>query len=287
MRALALSLLVTLVACGDGEGSGGAGGSPVSSSSGGSSSSGTAGMGEGASAGAGGEGGLGGGGSAGSAQGGAGGQGGLGGAGGSAPDYYGLISGTCGEVNLDDIASPAPEYLENTLDLSGEPALQPEMLSPGGQQIFADGNLGGSSLYSEIFAYEVLFRCEGAEYLKGEAEIVYQTEGKKTDLLVGIDGEKVGVSVVRAVSFPEGTAYPVSQALNVLEGKLSDILQSSMNVAPEDAWEKQILAVIAQTDEHAASLVAAYDMIDPAIKADTIVYVTVTNGDDYFIYYNN
>ena len=87
------------------------------------------------------------------------------------------------------------------------------------------------------------------------------------------------------MSYPEGAPYPVDQALGVLEGKLSDIIQSSSLVAPEDAWPKQILAVIAQTQDHADAITAAYDMVDAATKADTIVYITVTEGDDAFIYY--
>ena len=87
------------------------------------------------------------------------------------------------------------------------------------------------------------------------------------------------------MSYPEGAEYPVTQAYDVLEGKLADILQSSANVAPQDAWEKQILAVIAQTPVHADAIHQAYSMVDAATKADTIVVVTVTEGDDAFIYY--
>ena len=57
------------------------------------------------------------------------------------------------------------------------------------------------------------------------------------------------------------------------------------SVAPEDAWKKQILAVIAQTPEHAAAIADAYAMLDATTTADTIVLVTVTEGTDKFIYY--
>lgn len=160
-------------------------------------------------------------------------------------------------------------------------------LSPGGQAMFAAGNLNQSSLYSEIFAYEVLYRCDAAAFLKGEAQIVYDTNSKKTDLLVEIDGEKVGVSVVRAESFPKGSPYPVSQAYTVLEGKLADILLSSASVSAGDKWKKQILSILAQDQEHADAMLQAYAMIDPATKADTIVVLTVTEGNDDFIYYAN
>ena len=198
---------------------------------------------------------------------------------------YGALSGSCGEITLEDLTSPEPELLVNALDFSASPMFDESQLSAEGQAMIAKGNLGGSSLYSEIIAYEVLNRCDHAALVKTEAEIVYATQSKKTDILLAIDGEKVGVSVVRAMSFPEGAPYPVTQAFTVLHGKLADILLSSASVAPEDAWKKQILAVIAQTPEHAAAIADAYAMLDATTKADTIVLVTVTEGTDKFIYY--
>jgi hypothetical protein len=160
-------------------------------------------------------------------------------------------------------------------------------LSVGGKEVFDDGNLGGSSLYSEIFSYEVLYRCELATLLKTESEVVYTNiGGKKTDLLVEIDGYKVGVSVTRAFKYPAGTPLPVAEAKSLLEGKLDDILLSSANVAAGDAWTKQILHVLAYDDQHRDAVYQAYAQIAPATKADTIVIVTVTDGDDAFVYSN-
>jgi hypothetical protein len=281
--ALFLALFTLAAACGDkGQGTGGTGGSSSSSTGDAPTSTGTGGAG-GSSASSGGDA-TGGGGAGGAGTGGAGGAG----TGGGAPiDGYGALSGTCGDIDLDDILSPEPEIVASLLDFSARPAFDVSLLSSGGQTMHAEGNLGGSSLYSEIFAYEILYRCDAAALLKTEAKIIYAMQGKKTDLLVEIDGMKVGVSVVRAVSYPKGNPYPVSQAYTVLEGKLADILQSSANVDPQDAWKKQILAVVAQTPAHADAIQQAYTMIDPAIKADTIVLVTVTEGDDDFIYYNS
>ncbi len=206
-----------------------------------------------------------------------------GGAGGSGPvDGYGALS-MCPAIGLPDILSPDPALFADVLDFTGYPVFDVSLLSPGGQAMHAAGNLNSSSLDSEVFAYEVLYRCDGAEFLKGEGQIIYAIDGKKTDLLVGIAGQKVGVSVVRAESFPKGSPYPVDQAFTVLSGKLSDILQSTANVAPEDAWEKQILAVMAQTPDHALAIEQAYDMVDAATKSDTILLVTVTEGEDAFM----
>jgi hypothetical protein len=309
-RALGVaSWLVSVVAlglgaaCSDaGEGAGGLGGVPLGGAGGGAAGGAgggaAGGAGGGAAGGAGGEAGAGAGGDAGAggaggeagAGGAGGGAGGSGGAGGAPPEgSYGSLSGSCGVVGAAEVLSPAPLLVANVLDFSGRAPLNPlnpTQLSPGGLEVYADGNLGGSSLDSEAFAFETLHRCEGATLLKTEAEIVYSTMGKKTDLLVDIDGLRVGVSVVRAMSFPEGAPFPLAQAQSLLEGKLGDILLSSSNVAPVDAWEKQILSVLAQTPEHATAIADAWALVDPAVRADTIVYVTLTEGDDAFVYYN-
>jgi len=122
--------------------------------------------------------------------------------------------------------------------------------------------------------------------LKTENEIVYDTQGKITDFLAEIDGGKIGVSVTRAVAFPFANPYPLASAQELLSGKLADVLVSSANVSSGDRWTKQILAVLAYSPAHADVLFQAYQGLDSAISADTLVVVIVTNGADDFIYCN-
>lgn len=201
-----------------------------------------------------------------------------------AQDGLGELSGDCGLIDAMELSSPDPFVFTGAIDF-GVTGYDYDLLTPGGQQIYDEGNLNPGSLYSEIVAYEVLARCEMAALLKTEATIVYTNPmGKKTDLLVEMDGLKVGVSVVRAVGFPFDDPYTPAEAEVTVKKKLEDILVSSANVAPEDAWVKQILSVVAYGPMHVDSVLEAYASLDPAIKADTILVVTVTNGDDAFIY---
>ena len=176
----------------------------------------------------------------------------------------------------------------NHLDLGDNPYEDDELalLTAGGQEIWADGNAGGSSIYSEIFAYEVLHRCELALLLKTETEVEYTIpDSKITDLVVEIDGVKVGVSVTRAVGWPQDAPWTTAQAVTLLEKKLESILSSSAAVAPADAWTKQILHIIAYADQHAEAIETALATeIAAETAADTIVIVTVSDGDDAFLY---
>ncbi|MEQ8276257.1 MAG: hypothetical protein RMA76_24830 [Deltaproteobacteria bacterium] len=205
---------------------------------------------------------------------------------GTEPEGFGVISGACGELD-DELTAATSSKLDNAIDfmMDGYDDGDFGRLTDGGQEIIRDGNAGGSSLLSEVFAYEVLERCEGAALEWTETEVEYvDMMGKITDLVVTIDGERIGVSVTRAVKFPFDDPYPVADAQALLEDKLADILLSSANVKPAFAWSKQILSVIAYSPQHAESLETAYAAIDANTKSDTIVYVTVTNGDDAFLY---
>ena len=199
---------------------------------------------------------------------------------------FGTITGSCGVIDA-QLLSPDPSVIVNAIDFGADPWDNPAdlgLLSTGGQEMVADGNAGGSSLESEIFSLEVLTRCEGATLVKTETEVVYDVSGSITDILVEIDGMKVGVSVTRAVGFPRDAAYTEATASALLTRKLAGIQESTANVSAGDRWVKQILHVIAYADQHVAAMQAAYAALDPSVKADTILWVTRSDGDDEFIY---
>lgn len=203
------------------------------------------------------------------------------------PRGFGAISGPCGVLD-DMLLSGAPYFVANAIDFGTDPYDEADypLLTAGGQEIIDDGNAGGSSIYSEVFAYEVLHRCDGATLLKTETEIVYTNpQGKITDLLVQFDqGLKIGVSVTRAIAWPFEDPYTVPQAQELLEDKLQGVTDSSANVSDQDRWHKQILHVIAYGPGHADAMEQAFAQVDATLKTDTIVYVTVSDGDDAFLY---
>ncbi len=197
---------------------------------------------------------------------------------------FGQITGACGELDDTEWTSSNSFLFRNHIDL-GTTGFDETKLTTGGQKLWKDGNLGGSSVHSEIFAYEVLQRCELAKLLKSEAEIKYtNTGGKKTDILVEIDTRKIGVSVTRAFHFPPTTPYTVEEATTLLKKKLSDIPLSAANATPQDAWVRSILSVIAYDKQYADVVEQAYKQLDAPTKANVILIVTVTDGKDDYVY---
>ncbi len=198
-------------------------------------------------------------------------------------DGFGVITGDCGPLDSTEISSASPFIFQSAIDLPA--GFDDNLLSDGGLEMVDAGNLNQGSLYSEVFSYEVLYRCDDAELLLTEGEVTYtDPSGKKTDLVIDVDGHRVGMSVVRAVTWPRDTEMTVERAEELLDDKLSDILISSANVSDDDAWDKQILHVIAYSPNHANAVVTAHGNLSDEVRADTIVWVTATNGVDGFIY---
>ncbi len=200
---------------------------------------------------------------------------------------FGELAGMCGVLDT-EVTDSAPSLVRATLTFArrfDDPADRP-LLTPGGQTLIATPNAGGSSAFSEVFAYEQIARCEMASLLKTETQITYDVTGKITDMLVTIDGEKIGVSVTRVQTYPLGTPYEPSAATALITKKLNDIKASSMNVSAADRWSKQVLALLAWDDAAADVMEQAWVGLDASVKADTIVVLTTTEGDDTFIYTN-
>lgn len=196
----------------------------------------------------------------------------------------GEIAGQCGVLDDDEWNASAPFLFRNAIDFGTEGLVESE-LSAGGAEILADGNLNQGSLLSEVVAYEALYRCELAELIKSEGEVDYvDPDGKKTDVLAWIDGRKVGVSVTRAYHYPPSDPYTVAEATVLLNSKLADLPLSAANAEPHDAWERSMLHVVAYDASYADSIESAWAAIDDAVRGDAILVVTVTDGDDAFIY---
>lgn len=197
---------------------------------------------------------------------------------------FGALSGACGPLALMDLTSLGPSTFDTRIDFGTSP-FDAGLLSDGGYRLFTTPNAGGSSVNSEVFSYEVLHRCELAELFATETQVTYTPPtSKKTDLVVSLEGEVIGVSVARAFKFPPGSPLLVSDARNLLNGKFSDILVSSQNVDPPWRWRKQILHVLAYDDVARQAVLDAALQIDAGVRRDTILYVTTTDGNDAFIY---
>lgn len=202
-------------------------------------------------------------------------------------DLLGTLSGSCGEIRA-ELNAPSPSLKVDAVAFVASERYERAALSPGGQKLFDTPNAGGSSGESEVMSYEVLHHCEGAVLLKTETEVSYTPPvtgqaNSITDILLEIDGKKVGVSVTRAYKPASQGPQTDVEVKVLLEKKLLGINASSARVLPEDKWVKQILHVFAASQTSVDAIQRVLPTIDAAIRADTIVFVTQTRGGG-FIY---
>jgi len=203
-------------------------------------------------------------------------------------DILGTLSGSCGSLRA-MIDSPDPSLVDNKLTFAAGETYDRDALSPGGQRMYDTPNAGGSSTESEVLSYEILRYCEAALLEKTETEVTYTPPDDAgpnsiTDLLVSINGEKVGVSVTRAYK-PPSMPLTDTDVKDLLEKKLIGINRSSVRVLPADKWVKQILHVFSVDHDATLAVERVWKTLDKVLKADTIVLVTETSGGG-FIYCN-
>ena len=195
---------------------------------------------------------------------------------------WGVVTDSCGELT-GELDSQDPSFLTNTYTFDPADAFNTTLLFEGALTRYNSENAGGSSLCSEVMSLQVLHECEGADLYKMETEVTYDVEGKITDYIALIDGDKVGVSVTRAYKGPSNTDYTAQDATDLLEKKLAGINESTQNVSAEDAWVKQVLHIWTLQPDWVDVLEGAYSDLAAELKADTIVLVTVEVNSDYIV----
>jgi hypothetical protein len=204
-------------------------------------------------------------------------------------DLLGTLSGSCGAIRA-LVASPAASFESNALVFTAGEVYDKSSLSDDGDRIYDTPNAGGSSVESEVMSFEILRACEGASLLKTETEVTYDVADSGnpsiTDLLIAIDGVKLGVNVTRIYRPEEFGGMPDDETKRILEKKLSGILRSTELVRAEDRWQKQILHVFTPSAAATDSVLRVLPSIDATLRADTIVLLTQTTGGG-FLYCND
>ncbi len=200
----------------------------------------------------------------------------------------GTLYGPCGVLRA-QITAPTPSIFNNSLVFVPSEMYTRAALSPGGQRIFDTPNAGGSSIESEVMSFEVLHYCEGATLAATETEIMYAPPddggaNSITDILVSINGMRVGVSVTR-IYRPAPMVLTDADVRSQLVTKLVGVNRSSQRVLPAQRWVKQILSVMVANQTVADQVLRVWPTIDAATRADTIIMMTTTRGGG-FIYCN-
>ncbi|XP_078657425.1 AAC-rich mRNA clone AAC4 protein-like isoform X2 [Branchiostoma floridae x Branchiostoma belcheri] len=128
----------------------------------------------------------------------------------------------------------------------------------------------------QVLSCELLYRLFGAQLLKTEMEVTYFPQGGAlTDYTCQLFGVQVGVSVTRAMKFRG--EFDREDAEKLLMKKLTGVINATQNTM--ESWDKQILHVWTPSKHVARVVTATYHTLLADVKANTVVLVTVAQGN--------
>lgn len=151
-------------------------------------------------------------------------------------------------------------------------------------------NAGGKSAVSEMMSIEYYIRIFSAIDILLEMEVDYTFNYKMVDYICTIGNRRVGVSVTRAMGYPDSTYFTYQKALYLLHKKLYGLIVARNSVSKKHRFFKSVLHVWCQSNRIAYLVKKAYesfDINDYGLNIKGIVLLHLTICSDRYIYDNN
>lgn len=151
----------------------------------------------------------------------------------------------------------------------------------------ASPNAGGKSALSEMLSMQYMHQVYGAEDTLIEMEVEYWLEYKMVDYVCSVKGVRVGVSVTRAMTYPNPSKFHIDHARTLLNKKLYGLIVARNSVTQRHTFFKSVLHVWCQTQRIANLVKEAYEEMDVSdygldIRGEVILLLTVC--DESYIY---
>ncbi|KAJ7570252.1 hypothetical protein O6H91_01G111700 [Diphasiastrum complanatum] len=127
------------------------------------------------------------------------------------------------------------------------------------KRVATESNAGGTSTISESLSVEYFARRFQARDVITEMEIEYcSANWKKVDYICNLYGQQVGVSVTRAMSYPNPEDFSPQMACRLLFKKLYGLVVARHGVTRRHSFSHCILHVWCETQETAKIMEAEY-----------------------------
>lgn len=140
-------------------------------------------------------------------------------------------------------------------------------------------NAGGNSVQSEVLSAEMFVRYFGASKIKTEMELVYYFQSKIADFTLCIDGRWMGVSVTRAMGWPNEDRFTLDSAIILLTRKIYGLIVARNGISVDDSFYTSIIHVWCQSRRIQTLVREAYEQIDnygclviASMSDDRIIY---------------
>lgn len=155
------------------------------------------------------------------------------------------------------------------------------LLGHDATRVRTESNAGGTSTVSESLSVEYFVRRFQAKDIVTEMEVEYcSLNWKKVDYICTIYGQRVGVSVTRAMSFPNPSDFSTQMAYKLLHKKLFGLVVARHGVSKRHNFSQCILHVWCETPETSCILQQEYEGVSKELDIvnDVIMVLTVAKG---------
>lgn len=155
------------------------------------------------------------------------------------------------------------------------------MLGRDATRVRTESNAGGTSTISESLSVEYFVRRFQAKDIVTEMEVEYRSfNWKKVDYICTLYGQRVGVSVTRAMSFPDPKDFSAQMGYRLLYKKLFGLVVARHGVSKRHSFSQCILHVWCETQETASIMQREYDGVSQEldIADDVVMVLTVADG---------
>lgn len=108
-------------------------------------------------------------------------------------------------------------------------------------------NAGGKSNVSEMYSIDLFLKKYGAKDFIFEKEVEYWVDYKMVDFICTIKGERVGISVTRAMGYPKCIDFDKKKAKELLNKKINGLIIARDSVIESQNFSKCILHIWCQS----------------------------------------
>jgi hypothetical protein len=167
---------------------------------------------------------------------------------------------------------------------------------PSYQELFKDAkrsimieNAGGKSEISELYSIDYFARLYKATDFIFEEEVQYWIRHRMVDFICTIDGLRIGVSVARAMGYPNPDNFNEESASRLLYKKLYGLIIARNAVIKSQSFYKSILHIWCQNQRIAQLLQEAFSKLDNndyGLDVKGVLILQLTVCEDIQLYKN-
>jgi len=145
-------------------------------------------------------------------------------------------------------------------------------------------NAGGKSVLSEALSMQYFNQILKANNFILEMEIDYWVKWKMIDYICEINNKRIGVSVTRAMGYPDESSFTEEDAKYLLNKKINGLVLSRNCITKKHCFNKSVLHVWCQSSRIAKILKKIFMLSNNYDLPEDSLIILLTISENDFIY---